>query len=163
VVRANNSTTSIMMFGRWSRSNVVGSRSPGPSTPRFSDSTVLSWSSSMGFRKNLRIRRCTTICLISRKVGLWLTSDKFVQERTDKKLMLSIRDKQGHKDYSTSDKIYCQLNQKQIKIFCKKTYYWDVMDIYQLKIVQNSQFWKRHVDEDGNVYSGGSFCCSPNN
>lgn len=86
-----------------------------------------------------------------------------MQERTDKKLVMSLRDKQGFKDFSSSKKIYCQLNQKQIKIFCKKTYYWDVMDIYQLKIVQDSRFWRQSEDEEGRYNPGPSFCCSPNN
>ena len=85
-----------------------------------------------------------------------------MQERTDKKLLSCLKDRQGNKNFRSSDKIYCQLNEKQIKVFCKKTYYWDVMEIYQLKVVKDSYFWRGNSEQVGGIQIG-SFCCSSNN
>ena len=65
-----------------------------------------------------------------------LVKDKFVQERSDKKLIGFLVDDQGNRNYSKSTKIYFQLSDKKVKVFYKDLWYWDTLDVFILKLKQ---------------------------
>ena len=67
-----------------------------------------------------------------------IEKEVFTQERSDRKLIHPFRDRQGNRDYKSQDKIFCQLSEGKVKCFNKKTYYWDNLSIYLMKIEKNS-------------------------
>lgn len=60
--------------------------------------------------------------------------DKFIQERSDKKLLGFDTDSQGNKNYSKVNKIYTSLSSKKVKVFYKDLWYWDNLEVYLLKL-----------------------------
>lgn len=63
-----------------------------------------------------------------------LESDMFVQERSDRKLLMSIEDNQGDRDYTHQKKIYTHLSDSCVKVFFKETWLWETIDVYFIKI-----------------------------
>lgn len=64
-----------------------------------------------------------------------IEKEVFAQERSDRKLEINIKDRQGNRDYSSSGKVFCQLNQDgKVKVFHSSTYYWDILQLYLVKI-----------------------------
>lgn len=65
-----------------------------------------------------------------------LETDEFTEERCDRKLIHPFRDRQGNRDYSKLGRIYCQLSENKVKAFNKRTYYWDNMSVYLMRVYQ---------------------------
>jgi len=63
-----------------------------------------------------------------------MEKDMFTQERSDRKLIHPYKDRQGNRDYKSGDKIFCQLTEGKVKVFHKKTYYWDNLSVYLVKV-----------------------------
>lgn len=63
--------------------------------------------------------------------------EKFIQERSDKKLGQFVIDNQGNKNYSNGNKIYAYLTDKKVRVFYKDLWYWDNLDVYLMKIEKN--------------------------
>lgn len=78
-----------------------------------------------------------------------IEKEVFTQERSDRKLIHPFRDRQGNRDYSSAGKIFCQLSEGKIKCFDKKTYYWDNLNIYLMKVEKNSSAAKSLITSLG--------------
>ena len=63
----------------------------------------------------------------------------FTQERSDRKLIHPFRDRQGNRDYSKSNKIFCQLSDNKVKVFHRNTFFWDNLNIYLMKVHKNAK------------------------
>lgn len=71
-----------------------------------------------------------------------LVKDKFVQERSDKKLIGFSVDDQGNRNYSKAKKIYFQLSDKKVKVFYKDLWYWDTLEVFILKFKREEKIKK---------------------
>lgn len=64
-----------------------------------------------------------------------IEKEVFNQERSDRKLEISVKDRQGNRDYTSTGKVFCQLNQEgQVKVFHSNSFYWDIVQFYLVKI-----------------------------
>lgn len=63
-----------------------------------------------------------------------IEKEVFTQERSDRKLAHAYKDRQGNRDYGSSGKVFCQLNEGTVKLFHKSSFYWDTMPLYLIKI-----------------------------
>lgn len=61
-------------------------------------------------------------------------NDMFVQERSDRKLLRSLEDNQGNRNYVNQKKIYTHLNDSCVKVFFKDSWFWETIDVYFIKI-----------------------------
>lgn len=60
--------------------------------------------------------------------------EKFIQERSDKKLLNFQPDCAGNKNFSKDKKIYTSLTNKKVKVFYKDLWYWDTLDVFLIKM-----------------------------
>lgn len=77
-----------------------------------------------------------------------IEKEVFVQERSDRKLMPTEKDRQGNRDYSASGKFFCQLKEGAVKVFHGKNFYWDILPLHLYRI------WKQKLTVKG-VCCGG--------
>lgn len=68
-----------------------------------------------------------------------LEEDTFTQERSDRKLINFNEDCQGNRDYSKVKQLYTQLNDQQVKVFFKDTWYWETINALLLKVKKDKK------------------------
>lgn len=64
-----------------------------------------------------------------------IEKEMFIADRSDRKLEISVKDRQGERDYSSSGKVFSQLNADgKVKVFHSSSFYWDVLQMYLVRI-----------------------------
>lgn len=62
-----------------------------------------------------------------------IEKEVFTQERSDRKLTMPIKDRQGVRDY-TGKKVFCQLSEGKVKTFNSKGFYWENLQLLLVRI-----------------------------
>lgn len=65
-----------------------------------------------------------------------IEKEVFIQDRSDRKLAQTYKDRQGNRDYASQSKVFCQLSEGQVKYFNKSSCYWDVLPLNLITITK---------------------------
>lgn len=65
--------------------------------------------------------------------------EKFIQERSDKKLINFRKGFSGNLNFQKKNKIYTSLTNKKVKVFYKDLWYWDSLDVYLLRLEEKKK------------------------